>query len=370
MPATTEYHTGPLGMQLEAIDVLPTSRVLGKQLSNFLAAHPGFKHTIDTVFDFYCNHRERSQKFGELASMSSEMFHNMIRDAGLLNPEFTQCDANAIEQEAKPYHRPRFSREHYISALALIAGKKFHSIPSAEAVSQLISQHLVPLANRQLTTGTTESSNQPPEVNMAYQYDDFLRFIYFYYTQESRMMRVEDFTLFAEDFHITPDLIEPAELGHLFQVSGNKVRAGHMSYSEFVLCLARCSVRAGGAGRLELVRQFFEDIVRSKEYAGVETWHESLEWAPTQAAAAPQQCVEASGHVTEPAIPHPGDVMGHMAHPNFHPHHGFHHGPPHPGFHGPSHDLGGSFGTGLVMTWDPRGPTHGDPRISVRPVGF
>lgn len=94
------------------------------------------------------------------------------------------------------------------------------------------------------------------------------------------MMRFEDFMLFAEDFAITPDSIESTDVGHIYQTSGNAVRSGHLSYHEFVVCLSRCALRAGGSSALHAVNDFLERLIGSDAYAGIEQWHRSLEWAP------------------------------------------------------------------------------------------
>jgi hypothetical protein len=254
----------------------PTSRAMGTQLVKFLTAHPGFADSVRRVFEFYCSAGE----YREMNTMRPRMFHKLVRDAGLLTAEFTHDDAVAILEDAKPEHRPRISREHFDTALVLICGKKFHSMQALDAVTNLLENHIVPLDQDNLRFGADYHIHHPQVVDIAYEYDDFLRFIYFYYTQESRMMRFEDFMLFAEDFGVTPEQIEPTDLGHIFQTSGNVVRTGHLSYHEFVVCLSRCALRAGGSSAMHAVNDFLERLVASDAYAGIEQWHRSLEWAP------------------------------------------------------------------------------------------
>jgi len=208
------------------------------------------------------------------------MFHKFVRDAGLLDASFTHEMADEILQEAKPEHRPRLSREHFDSGLVLLCKAKFCGRQAIDAVTTLLENHVVPLDQDNLRFGADYHIHHPQVVDIAYEYDDFLRFVYFYYTQESRMMRFEDFMLFSEDFGVAPDMIEPTDLGHIFQTSGNVVRTGHLSYHEFVVCLSRCALRAGGSSAMNAVHDFLERLVSSDAYAGIEQWHRSLEWAP------------------------------------------------------------------------------------------
>jgi Ca2+-binding EF-hand superfamily protein len=254
----------------------PTGRAMGTQLVKFLAAHPGFADSVRRVFEFYCSAGE----YREMNTMRPRMFHKMVRDAGLLSQEFTHDNAVHILEEAKPEHRPRLSREHFDTALVLICKNKFSQQAAVDAVTALLENHIVPLDQDNLRFGADYHIHHPQVVDIAYEYDDFLRFIYFYYTQESRMMRFEDFMLFAEDFGVAPDQIEPTDLGHIFQTSGNVVRTGHLSYHEFVVCLSRCALRAGGSSAMHAVNDFLERLVASDAYAGIEQWHRSLEWAP------------------------------------------------------------------------------------------
>jgi Ca2+-binding EF-hand superfamily protein len=254
----------------------PTNRAMGSQMVKFLQAHPGFADSVRRVFEFYCSAGE----YREMNTMRPRMFHKLVRDAGLLSADFTHDDAVQILDEAKPEHRPRISREHFDTAMVLICSQKFHSMQALDAVTNLMENHVVPLDQDNLRFGADYHIHHPQVVDIAYEYDDFLRFIYFYYTQESRMMRFEDFMLFAEDFGVTPEQIEPTDLGHIFQTSGNVVRSGHLSYHEFVVCLSRCALRAGGSSAMHAVNDFLERLVASDAYAGIEQWHRSLEWAP------------------------------------------------------------------------------------------
>jgi Ca2+-binding EF-hand superfamily protein len=254
----------------------PTSRAMGTQLVKFLAAHPGLADSVRRVFEFYCSAGE----YREMNTMRPRMFHKFVRDAGLLDASFTHDSAVAALEEAKPEHRPRLSRDHFDSALVLICKSKFKGVNAVDAVTELLNSHIVPLDQDNLRFGADYHIHHPQVVDIAYEYDDFLRFIYFYYTQESRMMRFEDFMLFSEDFGVTPDLIEPTDLGHIFQTSGNVVRTGHLSYHEFVVCLSRCALRAGGSSAMHAVNDFLERLVASDAYSGIEQWHRSLEWAP------------------------------------------------------------------------------------------
>jgi len=161
----------------------PTSRAMGTQLVNFLTAHPGFADSVRRVFEFYCSAGE----YREMNTMRPRMFHKLVRDAGLLSAEFTHDDAVFILEEAKPEHRPRLSREHFDTALVLICQKKFHSMQALDAVTNLLENHVVPLDQDNLRFGADYHIHHPQVVDIAYEYDDFLRFIYFYYTQESRI---------------------------------------------------------------------------------------------------------------------------------------------------------------------------------------
>jgi Ca2+-binding EF-hand superfamily protein len=254
----------------------PTGRAMGTQLVKVLTAHSGFADSVRRVYEFYCSAGE----YREMNTMRPRMFHKMVRDAGLLTADFTHDDACRVLEEAKPEHRPRLSREHFDSALVLLCQYKFSDRPAVDAVTALLENHIVPLDQDNLRFGADYHIHHPQVVDIAYEYDDFLRFVYFYYTQESRMMRFEDFMLFAEDFGVTPDKIEANDLGNIFQTSGNVVRAGHASYHEFVVCLSRCALRAGGSSALHAVNDFLETLIASDAYAGIEQWHRSLEWAP------------------------------------------------------------------------------------------
>lgn len=254
----------------------PTGRAMGTQFVKFLSAHQGFSDSVRRVFEFYCSAGE----YREMNTMRPRMFHKFVRDAGLLDGSFTHEMADSVLNEAKPEHRPRLSREHFDSALVLLCKHKFSGRQAIDAVTALLENHLVPLDQDNLRFGADYHIHHPQVVDIAYEYDDFLRFVYFYYTQESRMMRFEDFTLFAEDFGVTPDLIEATDLGHIFQTSGNVVRTGHLSYHEFVVCLSRCALRAGGSSAMNAVHDFLERLVSSDAYSGIEQWHRSLEWAP------------------------------------------------------------------------------------------
>lgn len=94
------------------------------------------------------------------------------------------------------------------------------------------------------------------------------RFIYFYYTQQAQLMSFDDFMLFAEDFGVSPMQMNPNELGLIFQSAGSVVRGGCLSYHEFVVCLSRCALRAGGSSATRAVNDFFERVVASDAYAG------------------------------------------------------------------------------------------------------
>eukprot|EP00658_Telonema_sp_P-2_P019865 TRINITY_DN17815_c0_g1_i11.p1 TRINITY_DN17815_c0_g1~~TRINITY_DN17815_c0_g1_i11.p1 ORF type:complete len:1130 (+),score=343.73 TRINITY_DN17815_c0_g1_i11:190-3579(+) len=254
----------------------PTGRAVGTQLVKFLTAHPGFADSVRRVFEFYCSAGE----YREMNTMRPRMFHKMVRDAGLVSADFSHDQACEVLEDAKPEHRPRLSREHFDSALVGICKVKFPSRNAIDAVTCLLENHIVPLDQDNLRFGADYHIHHPQVVDIAYEYDDFLRFIYFYYTQESRMMRFEDFMLFSEDFGISGDMIEPKDLGHIFQTSGNVVRSGHLSYHEFVVCLSRLALRAGGSSAMHAVNDFLERLVASDAYAGIEAWHRSLEWAP------------------------------------------------------------------------------------------
>lgn len=215
-------------------------------------------------------------------TMRARMFHKLVSDAGLIADDFSFDDTVRVLEEAKPHHCPRMSRQQFDEALVLVCARKFHSMQTSDAVAYMFEHHIVPL-DRGNFSGDADylgSIQHPQVVDIAYEYDDFVRFIYFYYTQQAQLMSFDDFMLFAEDFGVAPMQINPNELGLIFQSAGSVVRGGCLSYHEFVVCLSRCALRAGGSSATRAVNDFFERVVASDAYAGIERWHRSLEWAP------------------------------------------------------------------------------------------
>lgn len=94
------------------------------------------------------------------------------------------------------------------------------------------------------------------------------------------MMRFDDFMLFAEDFAVCPDLLPRDQLGQIFHESANAVRAGHVSYHEFVVILSRCALKSGGSSAMHAVNDFLERLISSDAYAGIEQWFRDLQYGP------------------------------------------------------------------------------------------
>jgi len=254
----------------------PTTRAMTSQLSKYLEVHPSGSDSITRVFEFYCS----SGEYREMNTMRPRMFLKMIRDAGLIDEDFTSEDAIMVLNDAKPEHRPRLAREHFDHGLVCLCKSKFPELSGLDAVTRLIESHLVPLDQDNLRFGADYHIHHPQVVDIAYEYDEYLRFIYFYYTQESRMMRFDDFMLFAEDFAVFPDLLARENLGLIFHESANAVRAGHVSYHEFVVILSRCALKAGGSSAMHAVNDFLERLIQCDAYSGIEQWFRDLQFGP------------------------------------------------------------------------------------------
>jgi hypothetical protein len=229
---------------------------------------------VKRVCEFYCS----SGEYREMNTMRPRMFLKFVRDAGLLDEDFTHDNAVRVLNDSKPEHRPRLAREHFDHALILLCKTKFQELPALDAVTTLLEKHVVPLDQDNLRFGADYHIHHPQVVDIAYEYDEYLRFIYFYYTQESRMMRFDDFMLFAEDFAVFPDLLPREELGKIFHESANAVRAGHVSYHEFVVILSRAALKTGGTSAMHAVNDFLERLIQSDAYHGIEQWFRDLQF--------------------------------------------------------------------------------------------
>jgi len=254
----------------------PTTRAMTTQLTKFLDAHPSFSESVRRVFEFYCS----SGEYREMSTMRPRMFLKLIRDAGLIDETFINEDSISVLNDAKPEHRPRLAREHFDHGLVCLCKSKFPELNGLDAVTRLIESHIVPLDQDNLRFGADYHIHHPQVVDIAYEYDEYLRFMYFYYTQESRMMRFDDFMLFAEDFAVFPDLLPREALGLVFHESANAVRAGHVSYHEFVVILSRCALKAGGSSAMHAVNDFLERLIQSDAYSGIEQWFRDLQFGP------------------------------------------------------------------------------------------
>merc|ERR1711959_459027 len=188
---------------------------MGSHLAKYLELNPTEAQSLKRVFEFYCS----SGEYREMNTMRPRMFLKFVRDAGLLDEDFTHDNAVRVLNDSKPEHRPRLAREHFDHALVLLCKNKFPELSGLDAVTRLVEQHIVPLDQDNLRFGADYHIHHPQVVDIAYEYDEYLRFVYFYYTQESRMMRFDDFMLFCEDFAIFPDLLPREELGHIFHES-------------------------------------------------------------------------------------------------------------------------------------------------------
>jgi Ca2+-binding EF-hand superfamily protein len=255
----------------------PTNRAIGAHLQRYLEAHPGHGESVARVFEFYCS----SGEYREMNTMRPRMFLKFVRDAGLLDEDFTHDNAVRVLNDAQPEHRPRLAREHFDHALILLCKTKFIGSPALDAITALLEKHVVPLDQDNLRFGADYHIHHPQVVDIAYEYDEYLRFVYFYYTQESRMMRFDDFMLFAEDFVVCPDMLPRDELGRIFHESANAVRAGHVSYHEFVVILSRCALKTGGQSAMHAVNDFLEHLIGSDAYQGIEQWFRDLQFSGT-----------------------------------------------------------------------------------------
>jgi len=251
----------------------PTTRQMGSHLAKYLEGHPSEGESLQRVFEFYCS----SGEYREMNTMRPRMFLKFVRDAGLLDEYFTHDNAARVLSDGKPEHRPRLAREHFDHAVTLLCKSKFPDKPAADAVKLLIEQHVVPLDQDNLRFGADYHIHHPQVVDIAYEYDEYLRFVYFYYTQESRMMRFDDFMLFCEDFAVFPDLLAKEDLGLVFHESANAVRAGHVSYHEFVVIISRCALKTGGSSAMHAVNDFLERLIQSDAYSGIEQWFRDLQ---------------------------------------------------------------------------------------------
>jgi len=258
-------------------EVAPTTRAMSAQLSKYLEGHPSQTESANRVFEFYCS----SGEYREMNTMRPRMFLKFVRDAGLLDEDFTHDNSVRVLNHAKPEHRPRLAREHFDHALVLLCKAKFPELSGLDSVTRLLEKHLVPLDQDNLRFGADYHIHHPQVVDIAYEYDEYLRFMYFYYTQESRMMRFDDFMLFCEDFAVFPDLLAREELGLIFHESANAVRAGHVSYHEFVVILARCALKSGGSSAMHAVNDFLERLIQCDAYSGIEQWFRDLQFGPT-----------------------------------------------------------------------------------------
>lgn len=251
----------------------PTTRQMGNFLGKYLESHPTEAQSLQRVFEFYCS----SGEYREMNTMRPRMFLKFVRDAGVLDEYFTHDNAARVLADGKPEHRPRLAREHFDHALSLLCKSKFPDMPAADAVAMMIETHVVPLDQDNLRFGADYHIHHPQVVDIAYEYDEYLRFVYFYYTQESRMMRFDDFMLFCEDFAIFPDLLPKEDLGLIFHESANAVRAGHVSYHEFVVILSRAALKTGGSSAMHAVNDFLERLIQSDAYSGIEQWFRDLQ---------------------------------------------------------------------------------------------
>lgn len=255
----------------------PTTRAVSAQLSRYLEQNKAYAESLVRVFEFYCS----SGEYREMNTMRPRMFLKFVRDAGLLDEDFTHDNSVRVLNGSKPEHRPRLAREHFDHALVLLCKQKFPELSGLDSVSRLVEKHIVPLDQDNLRFGADYHIHHPQVVDIAYEYDEYLRFMYFYYTQESRMMRFDDFMLFCEDFAVFPDLLVREELGLIFHESANAVRAGHVSYHEFVVILARCALKSGGSSAMHAVNDFLERLIQSDAYSGIEQWFRDLQFGPT-----------------------------------------------------------------------------------------
>merc|ERR1712159_27431 len=71
------------------------------------------------------------------------------------------------------------------------------------------------------------------------------------------------------------------ELGRIFHESANAVRAGHVSYHEFVVILSRCALKCGGSSAMHAVNDFLEHLIGSDAYNGIEQWFRDLQFSGT-----------------------------------------------------------------------------------------
>ena len=116
-----------------------------EEASFFLEKRMLTQDEVREIFDFYANFG-RSMVMTFQDSLDSFMFMKFAKECpDLLDKKLTRTDIDIIFTKAKPKGERRLLFEHFLDALAAIAGKKYPRERAADSLRELIINNLSPL---------------------------------------------------------------------------------------------------------------------------------------------------------------------------------------------------------------------------------
>ncbi len=210
---------------------------------------------LQRIFMYYCS-------FGDhlnLDLMSSSKFQKLIRDIKLkvatVKPEeadliFTKLMKNKSQKiNTEEYKHQRMTFHYFIEGIKIIATKVYPNMTSTQALVKLLSNHVLPNAQRMPEKFTNVNVNDPEIVSLMEKHKKILQAIFYIYsvpeitdkTGRHEFMKVHEFVKFLTEFDITTSLIAKTDIFIIFRSAIIESQYDDITYSQFEECLVKCA---------------------------------------------------------------------------------------------------------------------------------